>query len=178
MKYSRTALTRILSAFQTVATPTLEVESHTLPTHLRLKQRAQTVITRLSTLPRSHLIHNVISGAHTRNFHERPNPRFSLARMMRTMNLQRLTALETFDPKPLASWRTPVFQDIDIEPDREREINKASNLEATEEIMVSSDTSGRHLGMDQPVNITPNPGGTDGKLGGARRRAYWYISHK
>jgi hypothetical protein len=39
----RTALIRILSAFQTVSTDALEVESHILPTHLRLKQRGQTV---------------------------------------------------------------------------------------------------------------------------------------
>ena len=47
----RTALTRILSAFRTVATSTLEVEAHILPTHLRLRQRAQNTITRLHTLP-------------------------------------------------------------------------------------------------------------------------------
>jgi hypothetical protein len=38
----RTALIRILSAFRTVATSTLDVEAYILPIHLRLRQRAQT----------------------------------------------------------------------------------------------------------------------------------------
>ena len=52
----RTALIRIISAFRTVATSTLEVEAHVLPTHLRLRHRAQTTIARLHTLPRKHPI--------------------------------------------------------------------------------------------------------------------------
>lgn len=44
----RTALIRVLSAFRTVSMPALEVESHILPAHLRLKQRTQTVIACLS----------------------------------------------------------------------------------------------------------------------------------
>ncbi|KAK9846241.1 hypothetical protein MYU51_001967 [Penicillium brevicompactum] len=52
----RTALIRILSAFRTVATTTLEVEAHVLSTHLRLRQRAQNTITSLHTLPRDHPI--------------------------------------------------------------------------------------------------------------------------
>lgn len=45
----RTALIRNLSAFRTVATPTLEAEAHILPTHLRLRYRAQRTIARLHT---------------------------------------------------------------------------------------------------------------------------------
>ena len=52
----RTALIRILSAFRTVATTTLEVEAHILPTHLRLRHRAQNTIASLHTLPRDHPI--------------------------------------------------------------------------------------------------------------------------
>ena len=52
----RTALIRILSAFRTVATTTLEVEAHVLPTHLRLRHRAQNTIASLHTLPRDHPI--------------------------------------------------------------------------------------------------------------------------
>ncbi|KAJ5608329.1 hypothetical protein N7537_004948 [Penicillium hordei] len=40
----RTALVRILSAFRTVATTALEMEVHVLPTHLRLRRRAQRTI--------------------------------------------------------------------------------------------------------------------------------------
>jgi hypothetical protein len=43
-------LIRILSAFRTVATATLEVEAHVLPPHLR--HRAQRTIARVHTLPR------------------------------------------------------------------------------------------------------------------------------
>ncbi|TPR10125.1 hypothetical protein CAN33_0054905 [Aspergillus niger] len=53
----RTALIRILSAVRTVSTAALEVESHILPTHLRLKQRGQIVSARLRTLPDDHPIH-------------------------------------------------------------------------------------------------------------------------
>jgi hypothetical protein len=52
----RTSLIRILSAFRTVATSTLDVEAHILPTYLRLRHRAQTTITKLHTLPRKHPI--------------------------------------------------------------------------------------------------------------------------
>jgi hypothetical protein len=52
----RTTLIRILSAFRTVATATLEVEAHILPTHLRLRHRAQNTIANLHTLPREHPI--------------------------------------------------------------------------------------------------------------------------
>lgn len=53
----RAALIRILSAFRTVSTAALEVEAYILPTHLRLRQRAQTVIARFSTLPADHPVH-------------------------------------------------------------------------------------------------------------------------
>ena len=45
----RASLIRILSAFRTVATTTLEVEAYILPTHLRLRHRAQRTIARLHT---------------------------------------------------------------------------------------------------------------------------------
>lgn len=47
----RTALSRVLSAFRTVATARLDVEAHIQPIHLRLRHRAQNTITRLQTLP-------------------------------------------------------------------------------------------------------------------------------
>jgi hypothetical protein len=56
----RTALIKILSTFRTVATQTLEVEAHVLPTRLRLKQQAQEVITKLFIFLRGHPIHNVV----------------------------------------------------------------------------------------------------------------------
>lgn len=44
----RTALIRILSAFKTVATTTLEMEAHVLLTHFRLRHRAQVGSTKRS----------------------------------------------------------------------------------------------------------------------------------
>ncbi|EED11822.1 conserved hypothetical protein [Talaromyces stipitatus ATCC 10500] len=52
----RSALIRILSAFKSVATATMEVELFTLPTRLRLRQRAQITIVNLLTLPWDHPI--------------------------------------------------------------------------------------------------------------------------
>jgi hypothetical protein len=57
----RTALIRILSAFKTVSTAALEVESYMLPTNLRLKQRAQIVAARLSTLPEDYSGYAVVA---------------------------------------------------------------------------------------------------------------------
>ncbi|THC92548.1 hypothetical protein EYZ11_007980, partial [Aspergillus tanneri] len=41
---SKGTLVRVLSTFRTTSTTALEVEYYTIPTHLRLKRRAQTVI--------------------------------------------------------------------------------------------------------------------------------------
>ncbi|GFG17532.1 putative reverse transcriptase [Aspergillus lentulus] len=135
----RTALIRILSAFKTVSTIALEVESHVLPTHLRLKQRAQMVAARLSTLPRDHPAHAVVVRAATHSTH-----RFPLAETLRTMDLNRLQALEVINPKPQQPWQTPAFTEIDIEPDREKAMDKASAREKTAGITISSDASGQH----------------------------------
>lgn len=108
-----------------MATPTLEIESHTLPTHLRLKQRAQMVIARLSTLPKDHPIHDVIARGRTRSMHRNPDPQFPLAETMKTMNLKRLNPLEVIDPKPLALWHAPAFADIHVNSDREIAIEKS-----------------------------------------------------
>jgi hypothetical protein len=67
----RAALIRIVSAFKTVSTAALEVESHILPTHLRLKRRAQVVAACLSTLPKDHPSHGVVERAKTRSNHVR-----------------------------------------------------------------------------------------------------------
>ncbi|KAI3040862.1 hypothetical protein CBS147352_9731 [Aspergillus niger] len=83
----RTALIRILSAFRTVSTAALEVESYILPTHLRLKQRGQIVAARFSTLPDDHPVHQVIRRAKERSTYTRRGACFPLAKTLRTMNL-------------------------------------------------------------------------------------------
>ncbi|KAK9594981.1 hypothetical protein V6Z93_010714 [Aspergillus fumigatus] len=156
----RTALLRVLSAFRTVSTPALEVESYMLPTRLRLKQRGQIVTASLSTLPESHPVHGVIKRARTRSTHIGTGSRFPLAETMRTMDLARLRALEKINPTPLAPWRTPAFTEIDIEPDREKAKENTAARQKAAGVTVFSDASGQqnHLGaaavaLDQDGNI-------------------------
>ncbi|KAF4228839.1 hypothetical protein CNMCM8980_000121 [Aspergillus fumigatiaffinis] len=139
----RTALTRILSAFRTVSTQALEVESYTLPTRLRLKQRSQIVAACLSTVPEHHPIHDVMVRARTRSTHVRAHSQFPLAETLRIMDLRRLQALETIDPKPLAPWREQPFVEIEIEPDREKAKESAATRRAMPGITIFSDASGQ-----------------------------------
>ena len=68
-------------------------------------------------------------------------PRFPLAEVLRTMNLERLDALETIDPSPLAPWDPPVFEDINIDLDRDEAEKKAMALMETPGIVIYSDAS-------------------------------------
>lgn len=97
----RTALIRIISAFRTVATSTLEVEAHVLPTHLRLRHRAQTTIARLHTLPRKHPICDTLLRAQRRRNNIGTSARFPLAEALKTISPERLQELEMIDPTPL-----------------------------------------------------------------------------
>lgn len=122
----RTVLVRVLSAFRTVATETLEVEARILLTHLRLRHRAQRTIARLHTLPRAqNRRNNVVSYA-----------RFPLAEAMRTMDVDRLNELETIDPHPLPPWRTNPFAEIELEPDREKARQRAESSRDTSYVVV------------------------------------------
>lgn len=78
----RAALIRILSAFRTVSTQALEVESYTLPTRLRLKQRAQLTAASLSTAPEYHPIHEVMARARARSTHRGHHCYFALAKTL------------------------------------------------------------------------------------------------
>ncbi|CDM38421.1 Probable transposable element [Penicillium roqueforti FM164] len=144
----RTALIRILSAFRTVATATLEVEAHILPTHLRLRHRAQRTIARLHTLPRDHPIWSALPRAQNRRNNIGSYARFPLAEALKTMDVDRLNELETIDPRPLPPWRKDAFVEIELEPDRERARDRAESAKDTSDIVVYSDASGRegHLG--------------------------------
>lgn len=144
----RTSLIRILSAFRTVATTTLEVEAHILPTYLRLRHRAQNTIARLHTLHRDHPIWSALSRAQKRRNNVGSYARFPLAEALKTMDLERLNELETIDPRPLPPWRTEPFAEIEIEADRERARERAETVRSTSDIFVYSDASARqgHLG--------------------------------
>ena len=156
----RAALIRILSAFKTVSTTALEVEIHMLPTHLRLKQRAQILAARLSTLPDDHPARAAVERAKVRSRHIGSGHRFPLAETLRTMDLDRLQALEIIDPKPQPPWQTPAFMEIDIEPDREKAQEESSTRQAAPGITVYSDASGQQgslgaaaVALDQNKNI-------------------------
>jgi hypothetical protein len=144
----RTLLIHILSAFRTVATATLEVEAHVLPTHLRLRHRAQRTIARLHTLPRDHPIWDTLSRAQKRRNNIGSHARFPLAEALKTMNVDRLNELEMIDPRPLPPWRREAFADISIKPDREIAREDAETIGSRSDIIVYSDASGRegHLG--------------------------------
>ena len=144
----RTALIRVLSAFRTVATSTLDVEAHVLPTHLRLRHRAQSTITRLHTLPRKHPIWDALLRAHRRRNNIGSYARFPLAEALKTMDLERLREIEMIDPTPLPPWRSEAFSKIEIEPDKEIAIERAEAARSASDIVVYSDASGRqgHLG--------------------------------
>ncbi|KAF4233525.1 hypothetical protein CNMCM6805_009182 [Aspergillus fumigatiaffinis] len=116
----RTALIRILSTFKTI------------------------VAARLSTLPRDHPAHAVVVRAATRSTHVGTGARFPLAETLRTMDLNRLQALETISPRPQQPWQTPAFTEIDIEPDREKAMDKSSARQKAADITISSDASGQH----------------------------------
>jgi ribonuclease HI len=144
----RTPLIRILSAFRTVATTTLEVEAHILPTHLRLRHRAQRTIARLHSLPRDHPIWDTLLRAQRRRNNIGHNTRFPLAEALKTMNVDQLNELETIDPRPWPPWQIEAFAEIIIEADREVARERVETVQITSDITVYSDASGRdgHLG--------------------------------
>lgn len=144
----RTALIRILSAFKTVSTQAMEVEAYILPTRLRLKERAQRMVTRWCTLPESHPMHEVTTRARKRSRLLGSSPRFPLAEVMKTMDLDRLNALETIHPRPLKPWDTPTFEEIKIHPDRDAAIEDATALLTSSRTVVYSDSSANqsHVG--------------------------------
>jgi hypothetical protein len=80
----------------------MEVETYTLPTHLRLKQRAQSVIVNLCTLPRDHPIQDVVSRARKRCDNVGSKPQFPLAGGM-NKNHKAGTTRQTKNDQPKAN---------------------------------------------------------------------------
>ncbi|KAJ5244732.1 hypothetical protein N7489_004828 [Penicillium chrysogenum] len=111
----RAALIRVLSAFRTVATTTLDVEAHVLPTHLHLRYRAQDTITRLHTLTQKHPIWSAPHRAQKRRNNRGSFAWFPLSEPLKTMDLERLQEIEMIDPAPLPPWRKEAFSEIEIE---------------------------------------------------------------
>jgi hypothetical protein len=124
----RTALLKILSAFQSSATRTLEVEAYIPPTNLRLKRRAQDTIARLYTLPKEHPMHAVLERMERRCVLKGTHAKFPLAEAAKTRDLNRPQELETIDPRPLEPWQEPFIERIDLEGDIEKTVDKIDRL--------------------------------------------------
>lgn len=153
----RTALLRTISAFRSVATQTLEIECHILPTHLRLKQRGQDVAARLCTLPATHPLNGVMDRVKRRVHRQGTQPRFALAETMRTMDIATLNRLEIIDPTPLEPWHTQVLDKITIEQDREQALEAVAEMVERGEKVVFTDASAKGSNVGAAV-VTINPG--------------------
>jgi len=68
------------------AIETLEVETHTLPTRLRLKLRAQNVVTNFRTLLETYPIHEVLQRAIKGILCIAPSPQHPLLETLKTFN--------------------------------------------------------------------------------------------
>ncbi|OQD73992.1 hypothetical protein PENANT_c192G05394 [Penicillium antarcticum] len=93
-----TVLSRILSPFRAVETTVLKAEALILPTHLRLRHRAQRTIARLHSLPRDHPIWSALSGVWNSTNNVGSYASFPLAEALKTMDVGRLNQRETTDP--------------------------------------------------------------------------------
>jgi len=144
----RTALLKVLSAFRSVATQTMEVEAHVPPTHLRLKQRAQNLITRLYTLPKKYPIQLVLERLGRRCVRKGSCAAFPLAEAAKTMDRVTTQNLETINPIPLEPWRDPMFKQTNLNEDKEKATQRVINLMNTSETTIYSDASEKkgHLG--------------------------------
>lgn len=105
----RVALIRAISAFRTIATETVEVENHMLPTRLRLTLRAQNTITKLRTMPETHPIHKVLERAVGRIPSVATGPKHALVEALRTMDKRQMEPVETIDPTPRTPWEESIF---------------------------------------------------------------------
>lgn len=139
----REALIRILSAFKTVATQTMEVEAYLPPTRLRLKQRAQQVVLDLYTLPKGHPAREILDRAERRVAAKGTTPRCNLMQTLKTMDISKLRMLETIDRKPLKPWRVSDFQQISFARDKEDAERRLSEGARRPSTFVFTDASSR-----------------------------------
>lgn len=135
----RAALLRIVSAFKTVATQTLEVECHILPLHLRLKQRGQDMVTRLCTRPSEHPLAKVIARVKQRVKRKGTQSSSALVQTMRSMELGDLEYLETVDHAPLAPWSQSAFALVVIEHDKMRALKDITEITRTSNRVIFTD---------------------------------------
>jgi ribonuclease HI len=151
----RAALLRIISAFRSVATQTLEAECHVLPTHLRLKQRGQDVVVQLCTFPPTHPITKVMDRAKKRVNRKGTHHKFPLAETIKTMDIRKMEFLETIDPTPLEPWRQPILDGIRIEQDRDQALEAVAEMVERRENVIFTDASAKKSNLGAAV-VMPN----------------------
>ena len=137
----RVALIRAISAFRTIATETVEVENHMLPTRLRLTLRAQNTITKLRTMPETHPIHKVLERAVGRIPSVATGPKHALVEALRTMDKRQMEPVETIDPTPRTPWEESIFESIDDDLDPETAKQKANEVMSDPSLVIFSDGS-------------------------------------
>ena len=76
------------------------------------------------------------------------------------MDLDRLQALETINPRPQPPWQTPAFMEIEIQPDCKKAQAESLIRQAAPGITVYSDASGQQdslgvaaVALDKDNNI-------------------------
>ena len=174
----RVAILRTLAAFQTVATESLQAETYTLPTRLRLRLRAHNIITRLRTLPETHPIHKVLERVTKRISSKGNGPQHPLLESMKTMNREQMEPVETIDPYLKEPWRRSVFEHIDLEPESGRAKEIAHSIESDPSLAVFTDGSGigGNLGA-AAVMLDSNGNARKANQVGVGSSQHWAIHH-
>lgn len=122
----RAALLRIISAFKTMVTQTLEVECHILPLHLRLKRRGQAVVTWLCTLRTECSLPKVMKRVKERVKHKGTKSGSALILTTRLTELDGLDSLKTTDSTPMAPWSQPAFDAVITEQDKVQAVEEVT----------------------------------------------------
>jgi hypothetical protein len=159
----RASLIRILSSFRTVATQTLEIETYTPPTRLRLKRRAQNVVAGLYTLPPEHPMWAVIQRAERRTKAKGNDPKFPLVQVLKTMDITELKELEKIDPRPTEPWGASTTIQVKIVEDSNKAIEEAlsvanspNGLIYAEVVTNNKNTGAATVIMDRHGNVKAN----------------------
>jgi ribonuclease HI len=104
------------------------------------------------------------------------SPIFPLAETIKTMDLGRLNAIETIDPRPLVPWALPAFEELRIDSDRDQAIEGAKALASIPNTVIYSDASETqdHLGA-AAVIIDRNGNITDSRQSSIGPKTHWSI---
>jgi hypothetical protein len=69
------------------------------------------------------------------------------------MDMEQIQMLERIDPQPLEPWRQPVFEDINIDINRETTIRKVDMLMIIPETVIYSDASAKQSTLNAAVVV-------------------------